>query len=362
MEYLITNVTLLTGTIITSITNSANGTASPEKRVKRAQRIVREISITVYVMAFLLGTTGNGLVIFFTTFRMKKTVSVVWFLNLAIADFIFTFLLIFRIVHLAMDYHWPFGRFMCNLDVGIFYINLFSSLFLITIISIDRLIAIKFPVWCQNHRTPRLASIVTLVVWVLAFILSLPYAMFMDTTKVENVVYCLSNYSNDKDVAMSRNSGVTITRFIVGFVLPLTVIVLCYTVILSHIRKNYMTKSSKPLKMIAAIIILFFVCWFPYHVFSLLRLSIKYRGKGRFGNVVRTGMHYCKILAIMHSCVNPILYVFMGRDFKEKFRSSIQSVFEKAFSEETVQTSFKRSSQLMSLNSCKLKPYLQNNM
>ncbi|XP_077312226.1 chemerin-like receptor 1 [Lithobates pipiens] len=334
MKYLLANVTLLTGTIITSITNSLNGTASPEKRVKRMQPIVQEISIAVYIVAFLLGTTGNGLVIFFTTFRMKKTVSVVWFLNLAIADFIFTFLLIFRIIRIAMNYHWPFGRFMCNLDVAIFYINLFASLFLITIISIDRLISVKFPVWCQNHRTPRLASIVTLVVWVLALILSLPYSMFMDTTKVENVVYCLSNYSNDRDVAMSRNSAVTITRFIVGFVLPLTVIVLCYTVILSYIRRNYLTKSSKPLKIIAAVIILFFVCWFPYHVFSLLGLSIKYRSKGNFRNVVRIGMHYCKILAIMHSCVNPILYVFVGRDFKEKFRSSIQSAFEKAFLEE----------------------------
>ncbi|XP_040182818.1 chemokine-like receptor 1 [Rana temporaria] len=341
MAYPITNVTLLTGTIITSITNSVNGT---EKGVQRIQPIVQEISIVAYIVAFLLGTTGNGLVIFFTTFRMKKTVSVVWFLNLAIADFSFTFLLILRIVRLAMDHHWPFGRFMCILNSAIFYINQIASLFLITVISIDRLVSVKFPVWCQNHRTPRLASIVTLVVWVLAFILSLPYSMFKDTTKVENVVYCLSNYFSDKDVA--RNYGVTITRFVGGFVLPLTVIVLCYTVILSHIRRKYMTKARKPLKIIAAVIISFFVCWFPYHVFSLLRLSIKYRGKEHFKNVVRIGMQYCKILAIMHSCVNPVLYVFVGRDFKEKFRSSILSIFEHSFLEETVQTISKRLDQV----------------
>ncbi|XP_077312005.1 chemerin-like receptor 1 [Lithobates pipiens] len=346
MEYPITNVTQLTGTIITNITNSVNGTASPAEGKKHPNQILHVISIVVYIVTFLLGTTGNGLVIFFTTLRMKKTVSVVWFLNLAVADFIFTFLLIFRIIRIAMNYHWPFGRFMCNLDAAFVYINLFASLFLITIISIDRLISVKFPVWCQNHRTPRLASIVTLVVWVLALILSLPYSMFMDTTKVKNVVSCRRNFSNDKDVAISRYSGVTITRFIVGFVLPLTVIVLCYTVILLHIRRNYMTKSSKPLKMIAAVIISFFVCWFPYHVFSLLWLSIKYGGKDHFKDVVHTGLRYCNFLAIMHSCVNPILYVFVGRDFKEKFLGSIQSVFEKAFLEETVQTSSKCSEQV----------------
>ncbi|XP_018426048.1 PREDICTED: chemokine-like receptor 1 [Nanorana parkeri] len=332
MAYPITNVTQQAGSIIDHITNSVNVIASPENRKNPAQQILQNISIVVCAVTFFLGTMGNGLVIFFTTFRMKKTVSVVCFLNLAIADFIFTFLLIFRIVRLTLAFHWPFGRVMCKVDVTVFYINLFASLFLITVISIDRLVIVKFPVWCQNHRNPRLASIVASIVWILLLLFSLPYTIFKDTVNVKNAVHCKYNYDIDASMATS------ITRFIIGFVLPLTVIVSCYTVILLHIRRNYTTMSNKPLKMIAAVIIVFFVCWFPYHIFSLLQLSIKYGGKNYFKDVVLIGKHFSTSIAIMNSCVNPILYVFMGHDFKEKFWSSIQPMFENAFMEEPIQT------------------------
>ncbi|XP_044063636.1 N-formyl peptide receptor 2-like isoform X2 [Siniperca chuatsi] len=77
-------------------------------------------SLVIYCVIFIVGTLGNGLVIYVTGFRMKTTVNSVWFLNLALADFLFTTFLIFSIISLSQHYQWPFGHFMCKLNNFVF--------------------------------------------------------------------------------------------------------------------------------------------------------------------------------------------------------------------------------------------------
>ncbi|XP_068099472.1 chemerin-like receptor 1 [Hyperolius riggenbachi] len=313
------------------------------ERIDYIANILHVFSMVVYSVAFLLGTVGNGLVIYFTAFRMKRTVNVVWFLNLAIADFIFTFFLPLSVAYLALNFHWPFGTFMCKLNSTIAFINLYASIFLLTVISMDRCISVLFPVWCQNHRTPKLASFVALGVWIIAFVFSLPYFIFRDTEAYNGTISCFNNFEDDitveepTDLAISRHSGTVVTRFIVGFAIPFILIISCYSIILLRIQRNHMTTSSKPFKVVIAVIISFFVCWFPYHVFSFVELSITYGPDRHFSYAVFIGIPLSSSLAFINSCVNPVLYVFMGRDFKEKFRTSFQAIFEKAFTEDSGQ-------------------------
>lgn len=300
--------------------------------------IIRVFSIVIYTVAFLLGTLGNGLVIYFTGFVMKRTVNIVWFLNLAIADFIFTFFLPLSVIYAALEFHWPFGNFMCKLNTSIAFVNLYASVFLLTVISLDRCISVLFPVWCQNHRTPRLASFVALGVWILAFIFSIPYFIIRDTFDYEDeFTLCYNNFHTDKNIAYLVHKGTVVVRFIASFIIPFTIIITCYSIILFRIQRNHMTTSSKPFKIILAVIITFFICWFPYHVFSFLELSANYSDNDHLQYTVFVGIPFASSLAFINSCVNPVLYVFMGRDFKQKFQSSFRLIFERAFMEESAQ-------------------------
>ncbi|XP_053547197.1 chemerin-like receptor 1 [Bombina bombina] len=309
------------------------------------QRIVHIFSILVYAVAFILGTIGNGLVIWITGFRMKRTVNTVWFLNLAIADFIFTFFLPLSIVYIAVGFHWPFGTFMCKLNSTIAFLNLFASVFLLTVISIDRCLSVVQPVWSQNHRTPRLASMIAIAVWFIALTASLPYAFFRDTKTDDNSIKCFNNYSlMGEDVSglgLLRQRSLIITRFIISFVIPFTVIVFCYSVIAFRLRINHLATSTKPFKVIVAVLISFFVCWFPYHVFSFLELSYIMHDEKHLHRILIVGVPITSSLAFVNSCVNPFLYVFIGRDFKDTFHRSLLFFFEKAFSEESFGTDIK---------------------
>ncbi|XP_066494147.1 chemerin-like receptor 1 [Tiliqua scincoides] len=295
---------------------------------------MRVFSIVTYSLFFVLGTTGNGLVIFITSFQMKKTVNTVWILNLAIADFTFSFFQLFNIVSIGLDSHWPFGYIMCKLNPVIIFFNLFASIYLLVVISIDRCIAVWCPVWAQNHRTTRLASFVVLGVWILAFVLCSPDLYFMQTYYVNmtHKVYCVNDYGTFDEGGFSIFQALTLIRFIFGFIIPFSVIVVCYGLIVVRVRRDKLSQSNRPFKVITAVIVAFFVCWFPFHFFSLLKLDVS---ADHSNPLFFIGLCLSSSLVFFNSCLNPILYFCMGHNFKEMLRCSLLSALANAFTEES---------------------------
>uniref|UniRef100_A0A667ZHK1 Formyl peptide receptor 1 n=1 Tax=Myripristis murdjan TaxID=586833 RepID=A0A667ZHK1_9TELE len=280
------------------------------------------MSLIVYSLAFVFGVLGNGVVIWVTGFKMKKTVNTVWFLNLAVADFLFTAFLPLSVTSTAMDFHWPFGKYICKLNSTVSFLNMFASVYILVVISVDRCVSVVWPVWAQNHRSERKASCVSLGVWVLALVLSTPYFIFRDT----------GPSPQNKDF---RHRAMIITRFLLGFVVPFTIIVSCYAVIIHRLRRNrsLASQSSRPFKIIAAVITAFFLCWAPYHILSVIEM-VNHMVSGTSSNIATIGLPIATSLAFLNSCLNPLLYVFMGQDFKDKVRKSILNVLENAFQEE----------------------------
>ncbi|KAI9532293.1 hypothetical protein NQZ68_033234 [Dissostichus eleginoides] len=248
------------------------------------------MSLVIYCLTFVLGVLGNGVVIWVTGFKMKKTVNTVWFLNLAIADFLFTAFLPLTVVKMALNYHWPFGKFMCKLSITMNLLNIFASVYILMVISVDRCVSVVWPVWAQNHRSVRKAS-----------------------------------------------CAMTLTRFLLGFVVPFTVIVSCYAAIIHRLRRNrtLASKSSRPFKIIAAVITTFFLCWAPYHIMALIELvnHMAIHSSEILDQVYTIGVPIATNLAILNSCLNPLLYVFMGQDFKDRICKPILAVLETAFQE-----------------------------
>uniref|UniRef100_A0A667YWZ7 Formyl peptide receptor 1 n=1 Tax=Myripristis murdjan TaxID=586833 RepID=A0A667YWZ7_9TELE len=307
------------------------------------------MSLIVYCLAFVLGVLGNGVVIWVTGFKMKKTVNTVWFLNLAVADFLFTAFLPLSVTYTAMDFHWPFGKFMCKLNSTVSFLNMFASVYILVVISVDRCVSVVWPVWAQNHRSVRKASFVSLGVWVLALVLSTPYFIFRDTGASfhdEDIINCFNNFAFSDDyetpavveLRQFRHRAMIITRFLLGFVVPFTIIVSCYAVIIHRLRRNrsLASQSSRPFKIIAAVITAFFLCWAPYHIMALIEMvnHMAAEFSETLDHVTTIGIPIATSLAFLNSCLNPLLYVFMGQDFKDKVRKSILKVLESAFQEE----------------------------
>lgn len=290
----------------------------------------------MYCIVFILGTVGNGLVIYVTGFRMKRTVNSVWFLNLALADFLFTAFLIFSIIYLSMD-TWHFGIPMCKLHNFIVNINMFASVFLLTAISLDRCLSIWVVVWAQNKRTVSKVQLICLGIWIAAACCSIPYATIR-TVSIRNGKAQCGYSGNTRRVHLL---GLLILRVVLGFLIPFLVILVSYVAIGIRARRLQRTRSKRSRRIIFSIIFAFFICWLPFHIFSFIEL-IHTQNKN-IREIITIGGPLSVALAFFNSCLNPILYVFMCEEFQTKLQQSICLVLESALAEDHLSFTSSRS-------------------
>nr|XP_055053123.1 C3a anaphylatoxin chemotactic receptor-like [Misgurnus anguillicaudatus] len=275
--------------------------------------------ICICFVIIVIGGIGNGLVIFVTGYKMKRTVNPIWFLNLAIADTIFITFLVYKIVFafdksLIMNLN---KHINACLSVG-FAINMFASVFFLTVISVDRCLCTWFIVWAQNKRTLVKARIISVFVWILAICCSLPFGF---------VGYV---HDAEKNLIMSLYTFM----FIVGFLIPFIIIASSYIAIGVRVKRLKRGKQLRPYRIIS-VILAFFICCFPYHVLQLCLMSaFKYNWSDSARKKLNDAEPFVDCLAFFNSCLNPILYVFMCDEYKKKLKKSLLLVFEAAFSEE----------------------------
>ncbi len=97
----------------------------------------------LYMLIFILGLSGNGVVIF-TIWRAKskRRAADVYIGNLALADLTFVITLPLWAVYTALGYHWPFGVALCKISSYVVLVNMYASVFCLTCLSFDRYLAI----------------------------------------------------------------------------------------------------------------------------------------------------------------------------------------------------------------------------
>ncbi|KAG8558777.1 hypothetical protein GDO81_017143 [Engystomops pustulosus] len=309
-------------------------------------------TIVIYSLAFILGVPGNLMVIWFTGFKWKKTVSTVWFLNLAIADFIFILFLPLHITYVATGFHWPFGKLLCKLNSFIAILNMFASVFFLTVICLDRYITLVWPGITQRHRTMRMAGIVSGLVWLLATVIASPSLYFRDTEMKTSAIICFNNFhETDYSIIQKIHTSLTLVKFFIGYLFPLLTMVTCYTILSIRMKKRTLERNSKFFWMVLAIVVAFFLCWTPYHIFSLLELHIHHSDSHI--EWLRIGIPISTSLAFINSCINPILYVLISKAFRTHLEASVAEIFKSTI-RDISQTGMKSDDLVLSENNCTL--------
>lgn len=138
-----------------------------------------QAGIAILSLAFLLGFPGNLFVVWSVLCRVKKrSVTCLLVLNLAAADAFVLLSAPFFLRYLAGGRGWEFGLAACKLVHYLSNVNMYVSIYLICLMSMDRWLAVTRPFLSQRMRTKRSLLVLLLGIWILAFILSLPMPFY----------------------------------------------------------------------------------------------------------------------------------------------------------------------------------------
>ncbi|XP_061098158.1 formyl peptide receptor 2-like [Conger conger] len=269
-----------------------------------ADSITESVLIFFYVLIVSLGTAGNAAVVWTAGWRLPPTVTNVWLTNLAVADLAFSLSRVPSLLRVLVFRHWPFGGFLCKASGLLKYANMFCSVFLLSVISLDRAVCVCRPVLAKRFRSVPAARLVSVGVWLLAVGLSVPYCAHRWVQPGKNNLTSCS--IEPREGSEGAKLGLYVLRFLCGFLLPFLVILGCYTVAALGLRRTRLVRRSRPLKILVCLVAAFFLCWAPYHCLLLAKLV---NGKSQ---ALTVGLNLAKGLAYLNSCVNPLLYFFMG--------------------------------------------------
>ncbi|XP_059200658.1 C-C chemokine receptor type 9a [Centropristis striata] len=266
----------------------------------------------------LVGGVGNLAVVWiYTNFRRRlKTMTDVYLLNLAVADLLFLVTLPLWAAE-AWQGTWSFGSPLCKTTSALYKVNLFSSMMLLTCISVDRYVVIVQSTKAQNSQVERrrCSRLVCLGVWLLALLLATPELVF--ATKEESKDYCQMVYPSH----LGNRTKVLVLSLQVsmGFCLPFLVMAFCYSVIFAKLLRTRNFQKHKAMRVILAVVVVFIVSQLPYNGMLVFEAAQAYRMTVTDCEELKrldVVGQVLKSLAYLHACLNPFLYAFVGDRFR----------------------------------------------
>ncbi|XP_073933747.1 relaxin-3 receptor 1 [Castor canadensis] len=323
---------------------------------------VRILISAVYWVVCALGLAGNMLVLYLMKSKQgwRKSSINLFVTNLALTDFQFVLTLPFWAVENALDFKWPFGKAMCKVVSIVTSMNMYASVFFLTAMSVARYHSVASAL--KSHRTRGYGQgdccgqslgdtccfspkALCVVIWVLAVLASLPNAIFSTTIRVMGEELCLVRFP-DKLLGGDRQFWLGLyhlQKVLLGFVLPLGIISLCYLLLVRFISDRRVVgieggttaaggnltsasarRRSKVTKSVTIVVLSFFLCWLPNQALTTWSILIKF-------NAVPFSQEYflCQVyafpvsvcLAHSNSCLNPILYCLVRREFRKALKN-----------------------------------------
>ncbi|XP_036389228.1 nociceptin receptor [Megalops cyprinoides] len=279
--------------------------------------------VVVYMIVCVVGLVGNCLVMYvIIRYTKMKTATNIYIFNLALADSLVLATLPFQGTDVFLGF-WPFGNVLCKVVLSIDYYNMFTSTFTLTMMSVDRYIAVCHPVKALDMRTPHKAKVINICIWVLASAIGVP-AMMLGDVEVEaevNGTECIVILPDPRSY-WDPVFGTCV--FLFSFLIPVAIISVCYSLMVKRLRSVRILSGSKEkdrnlrriTRMVLVVVAVFVVCWTPIQIMALAQsLGVN------LGSLLTVALlHYCIALGYVNSSLNPVLYAFLDENFKRCFR------------------------------------------
>ncbi|KAM9817408.1 G-protein coupled estrogen receptor 1-like [Neosynchiropus ocellatus] len=307
------------GTIITeydllTLHNSSGGVSDVELGAAEGLQIyVTSLVLSCLYTLFLfpVGLIGNILILV-VNLKHKGPLKApdLYFVNLAVADLALVADSLIEVFNLKRGYYDK--AVLCTFMNLFQQINMYSSVFFLTWMSCDRLLMIT---GSRGRSMPR-ARLSCCLIWILSCLLTMLPFTVAQVQHAGETHFCFANVSQ-----------IQWMEVMMGFLLPFCVMGLCYwriARVLHHserqVHLHQRPRRQKALRMISAAVFVFFLCWLPENTFICVHLLRTAKRKSTLWEDYQWTGHAVRLAAFSNSCLNPLIYSFLGKSFQEKLK------------------------------------------
>ncbi|XP_061106143.1 probable G-protein coupled receptor 132 isoform X1 [Conger conger] len=284
--------------------------------------------IALYSTVLIIGLPANIATVFMTFLQVqRKNVLGIYLLSLSLCDLMYLGTLPLWAAYVSAGHEWMYGSLACKVTSYVFFNNMYISIFLLCCVSIDRYVAVVYAVESRGLRRQKLAGTITLVICLVVALGHVPVFTMSEGDADTGDKRC---FEPGQSTAMV--TGFNYARFVIGFFIPLGILVVTNHSILVNIQASTGLRPQQKAKvryLAMAVIAFFLVCFGPYHIILLLR-AVMYHfpsfQKGcHFENSIYTPYTISLGLSTFNSALNPILYVLASDNIRKEIRRGLAS-------------------------------------
>uniref|UniRef100_A0A8C8RW84 Melanin-concentrating hormone receptor 2 n=1 Tax=Pelusios castaneus TaxID=367368 RepID=A0A8C8RW84_9SAUR len=270
-----------------------------------------------------MGLVGNILIVFTIARSRKKTIPDIYICNLAVADLVHIIGMPFLIHQWARGGEWVFGSPLCTIITSLDTCNQFACSAIMTVMSLDRYVALVQPFRLTSLRTRSKTVQVNFCLWAASLILVFPVWVYSKVIKFKDgLESCAFDLTSPDDVLWY-----TLYLTITTFFFPLPLIFICYILILCYTWEMYQQNKKagcyntsiprqrimRLTKMVLILVGVFIVSAAPYHVIQLVNLRISQPSLTFY-----LSYYFSICLSYASSSINPFLYIILSGNFRKR--------------------------------------------
>ncbi|XP_041473022.1 urotensin-2 receptor-like [Lytechinus variegatus] len=299
--------------------------------------LFKSILIAGFLCIFIIGVCANALVILLS-FKPSGNVNVnvnvntinTYLVNMAGADLLYIFGCLFYTLTNYNQDGWLFGDVGCRLILSIDVLTMHVSVYILTVMSIERYVAVVHPMLSLKYRSVGFARVIVAVIWVSALILATPMVASMALTRIHDghgsVKYTCAWTLNGDDSL----STYMISVFLITFAIPSIIMVIAYLLLMAHFCQvrsertgsQQVRRSKRRVAQIVFLVVLvFWICYTPFWVYQLTVLHVENFDPKQIMGLVTL------IISYLNSCFNPFLYTLLPKRYNVWQKMRKQSSF-----------------------------------
>ena len=281
---------------------------------------VRRATLGIYILTFVFGSTGNLLVLLVVVKKHSRSINDIFIVHLAVSDLSFILLCLPVFIYMQVS-SFQGSLVYCKIIWPMMTVFFCAGIFTVTLMAIHRCKSILRPF--ESALQKRQLIVCFVVIWLLSFLVALPLII---VAKVGPSGACYEDWptADHKRVYTAVLAGLQ-------YFVPLVIIAAAYVRIggelfLSKRRSSFTSpaktieesrkqENKKIAKIISTIVVSFAVCMLPTHLAWML---IDFGGKSEEKTALVI-FKFSDLLAVFHSCLNPLIYGTVARQFREDY-------------------------------------------